>query len=296
MKKLMIMTMICALLLGVFSLSASALDEAPTTVFVTIVTVEENSAKLVLAQKQVTVTDIDGDETLTVNDALYAAHDANYTGGAAAGYASSQTQYGLSLDKLWGVANGGSYGYCVNNVSAMSLADPIQSGDYITAYVYAYGVCDTYAYFDVNTVTGDQWTKVELTLGAVTYDPVTWEPVVEPVAYADLVIDGAVSDYKTNILGKVTLTLEDAGIHVVSARKTGMGLVSPVCVTNVAAAAAPDTDIDLPELPLPDSGTVTTAPTATEKSGCGSVASGAGLLLTALAAGVVIGRRKQDEV
>ncbi|MBP5657968.1 MAG: hypothetical protein J6X52_05545, partial [Clostridia bacterium] len=73
------------------------------------------NGELVLAREAVTLTDADNDGALTINDALYLAHEAKFEGGAAAGYASSTGDYGLSLTKLWGVENGGSYGYFVND-------------------------------------------------------------------------------------------------------------------------------------------------------------------------------------
>ena len=69
---------------------------------------------LELANSEVTVTDIDGDGALTINDALCAAHESYFKGGAAAGYASEMSDYGLMLTKLWGIENGGSYGYYVH--------------------------------------------------------------------------------------------------------------------------------------------------------------------------------------
>ena len=57
-----------------------------------------------LAMEKITVADNDGDGALTINDALYAAHEKAFTGGAAAGYASVQSDWGLSLSKLWGIA------------------------------------------------------------------------------------------------------------------------------------------------------------------------------------------------
>ena len=101
------------------------------------VTISDGTGTLPLAQEKITVTDIDADGALTINDALYIAHEEYYNGGAEAGFASAETEYGLSLNKLWGVENGGSYGYYKNNVSAMSLSDTIADGDYITAYAFS---------------------------------------------------------------------------------------------------------------------------------------------------------------
>ena len=109
----------------VFTVSAS---EAKTDVYVTV-----TNGSPVLIREKVSVTDADGDGRLTVNDALILAHDAKYEGGSAAGYGSSKSEWGLSMTKLWGVENGGSYGYFVNNAPSDSLADEVKNGDSVAA-------------------------------------------------------------------------------------------------------------------------------------------------------------------
>ena len=77
---------------------------AAETVFVSI---SDDQGRLALAHAAVEVNDADGDGAVSLSDALFAAHEAYYDGGAAAGFASSTTDYGISLDRLWGVENGG---------------------------------------------------------------------------------------------------------------------------------------------------------------------------------------------
>ena len=60
-----------------------ALAADGATVYVTIA-----NGSLVMTQEAINVTDADGDGTLTINDALFLAHEAGFSGGAAAGYAS----------------------------------------------------------------------------------------------------------------------------------------------------------------------------------------------------------------
>ncbi len=301
MKKMIALGLLLCIVLSLFSMTAMADDAQSATVYVTVVTLEENTQRIVLAQKAVTVTDADGDGTLTMNDALYLAHEASYAGGAAAGYAFSQGAYGLQLDKLWGIANGGSYGMDLNDRGANGIGDTVADGDYVTAYVYAYGVCDTYAYFDKKTVSGEEGSTVELTLYANTYDMTTWELVSSPVAHAEILVDNVESAYRTDANGKVTITLDNAGEHTVSARKDGMGLVRPVCVTYVSPRAEDSTQsgsngqVTLPELELPETKDDSSAKTE-DDGGCGSVMSGAGLLLTTLAAGFMTVRRRRDEI
>ena len=230
MKKYRIFSLIAAVLIVVISCSTvvSAADEK---VFVTIA-----NGDLVLAYAEVALTDADGDGALTVNDALIAAHDSAFEGGAEAGYTSENTDYGLSMTKLWGVENGGSYGYYVNNASAVSLADPVKSGDHIVAYVYtdtaAYS--DTYSFFDLVSSTDSGLT---LTLSAAGYDE-NWAPITYPIEGATITVNGKASEYKTDAAGKVTVVLDGTGTFVISATSDTVTLVPPVYVVTVEEVEA----------------------------------------------------------
>jgi len=200
-------------------------------VFVTIA-----NGELKLAQQPVTVTDTDGDGALTINDALYAAHETYYEGGAAAGYGSARSDYGLSLTMLWGADNGGSYGYYVNNTSAMSLVDPISEGDLISAFVYTDLIAwsDTYCYFDIATASVAPGEAVTVTLLAAGYDE-SWNPITVPVEGAFITVNG-VSDVVTDAEGKAVVTVTDGGENVISAFSSTQTLVPPVCLVTVKQA------------------------------------------------------------
>ncbi len=201
-----------------------AAEEAAVTVTVSIA----DTTGTVLAGKEVTVTDADGDGALTIHDALYAAHETAYTGGAAAGYETSVTQWGLGITKLWGDASG-SYGYYVNSASAFGLADPIEDGDYVDAFVYAQADwSDVYCFFDKRTAEGE---RVTLTLQQAGYDA-NWNPVTLPVEGAVITVDGVDTAFVTDANGKVTVELA-AGEHVISAKSATLALVPPVCVATV---------------------------------------------------------------
>ena len=88
-----------------------------------------------MAERDVTVKDLDSNGILTYDEALAAAHDAYYEGGAEAGYASEDSQYGLSLKKLWGDTSG-AFGYWLNDTSCNSLSDEVKADDDLTAFVY----------------------------------------------------------------------------------------------------------------------------------------------------------------
>ena len=109
------------------AMPVSADETASADVTVTVA----DTGTLKVVNEPLTVTDTDGDGALTVNDALYLIHEAKFEGGAAAGYATAETQWGLSIAKLWGNENGGSYGITVNNVFSNGIADEITEGNEI---------------------------------------------------------------------------------------------------------------------------------------------------------------------
>ena len=240
-KNLLIFAMVFVMLISVFSIQTFAVGET-TTVYVTI-----SNGSLMLSQESITVTDIDNDGVLTINDALYLAHEKKYDGGVAAGYASAKGQYGLALTKLWGVENGGSYGYYVNNVLAMGLTDTVKSGDYINAFVYTDTsmYSDTYCFFDVNNISVNEGKELTLTLSAAGFDK-NWAPIVIPVADATILIDGAESSFKTDVNGKVTIKIDNAKhSYIISAKSDDSILVSPVCVASIIETTPQTGDIDL---------------------------------------------------
>ena len=223
-----------ALILTVGMGRVAVFADSEVNVFVSIA---DGSGKLVVACEAVKVSDADGDGALTINDALMAAHDKFYEGGAEAGYGSYVGEYGLSMSKLWGEENGGSYGYFVNNASAWSLADPVKEGDSVYAFVYTdlVGWSDAYSWFTDGTVkvnTGDEFT---LTLKSLGYDA-DWNPVEKPVEGAVIYVNGTATDIKTDAEGKAVIKLTDAGKAVISAKSDSMIIAPPVCVATVGAA------------------------------------------------------------
>lgn len=191
------------------------------------VSISNGEGELVMAREAVELSDADGDGALTINDALLIAHDQSFEGGSAEGYLAEDLGYGLSLSKLWGEENGGSYGYYIDNAAAVSLADPVADGSHVKAFVYSdlEAWSDVYCYFDKESVSAGE---VELTLTALTYDA-DWNLVPAAVEGAVITVDGADSGVVTDANGVATLTLEE-GAAVVSAYSDSMTLVPPVCV------------------------------------------------------------------
>ncbi|MGN1345467.1 MAG: hypothetical protein ACI4V1_01670 [Eubacteriales bacterium] len=283
MKKFLSAAITLLLLLGTCgSMVFAAETDAAATVYVTI---SDANGQLVLTQEAITVTDADADGALTINDALYAAHEAKYEGGAAAGYGSGMTDYGLSLNKLWGTENGGSYGYYLNDASAWSLTDPVADGDAINAFVYTdlTAWSDQYCFFNVRNVEGTAGDTITLTLSAAGYDA-EYNPITVPVENAVLTIDGVKTTYTTDANGSVSLSLGEADTYVLSAVSDTMTLVPPTCIVTVKAAPV------VSETTAAE--TVTTAPqTSDSMAGWMTLAVSAAAVLTV----VSVSRKKQNE-
>lgn len=189
------------------------------------VTVADENGEIVARYEKVAYT-----EGMTIDAALSALHADKCEGG----YASAESTYGLSMTKLWGVENGGSYGYYVNNASPISLADTLSENDHVYAFVYTDTTTfsDTYAFFASPTAEVNAGESLALTLSSAGYDA-NWSPVTLPVEGAKIAIDGAATSYVTDADGKVTLTFDKAGTYVITATSDTMTLVPPFVIVTV---------------------------------------------------------------
>ena len=188
--------------------------------------------KIALAMYEVAEADEDGDGAWTVNDVLITVHKEKCEGG----FATDVGSYGLFITKLWGVENGGSYGYYKNNASCWSLTDAVAQGDVVYAFVYsdAATYSDAYSFFD--SVTEDDDGIVTVSVKYVSgYDPETYAPIVSPLEGAVITVDGVDTDAVTDADGKAELTLESAVL--LSARKDGVLLIPPVCRVKITPYA-----------------------------------------------------------
>ena len=237
---------LCIIVAAVVALCAmgiSAAAEASAEVYVTIA-----NGGLMIANDKVTVKDLDGDGKLTIDEALFAAHEAYYKGGAAAGYASEMTDYGLSLTKLWGVQNGGSYGYYVNNASAWSLGDEVKSGDFINAFVYqdTKTFSDRYCYFDHNFSTIGGCLYDYYTLYGVYFDE-NYTAYSAPIADAIITVDGKETKIRTGKDGCVdglSIPFGESGTYIVSAKSENAILVPAALTVHYNANQQPIPGID----------------------------------------------------
>lgn len=228
MKKLISLLTVLALCLSCMTVVVFA-DEAPAAdvnVYVSIC----NAGQLEVAYETVSVTDLDSDGAITIADALAAAHNVFYEGGAEAGFAAENTEYGLSLTKLWGVENGGSYGYYVNNASAWSLGDAVAEGDYVYAYSYQdlETWSDAYTYFDAETAVAGLDAPLTMTLSKVGFDE-NWAPVALPVEGAVVYVDGEATTAVTDAEGKVQVSFTALGDHTVTVKSEAEVITCAVC-------------------------------------------------------------------
>lgn len=224
------LVMICAI--GTIAVSAD-----DVSVFVTIANGE------VVTAEEITVTDVDSDGKLTVNDVLTIIHAEKKEGG----FEAKSGEFGLFITKLWGVETS-SVGYTVNNSPAMSLTDEVKNGDYVAAYIYIDpAFSDKYSYFDSVRLSKKSGEEITLTLSGLGYDE-NWQTVVAPVSGADIYVDGVKTSYKTDENGKATISLSEGGRHIISAKSESLLLIPPVCevtVTDVAPKTGDSTLIAL---------------------------------------------------
>lgn len=234
MKKLIAVFLAVALCLSLGAPAFAAEDTlliapAPGAAGVNVIVTISDAGELVLVQAPVYVTDKDEDGVVTINDALIAAHEQYYEGED--GYVFYISDYGIAIDTLWGVQNGGSYMYYVNDLMPMSLGEAVKEGDSIVAYGFAdleYW-SDTYSFFDKKTADAKYGENVELTLSTP-----DWEGNILPAAGAAIYVDGVDTGVVTDENGKASVPMTKVGACVISAKSDTMTLVPPVCTALVA--------------------------------------------------------------
>ena len=193
-----------------------------------------------------------GKDSYTLDDAFYAAHEEYYDGGAAAGYASGDSELGLSVTKVWGDTSG-KYGYQLN-FGATNVLGPTQAvndGDYIDLCVYEnyYPETESYAKFDAYSKTVVNG-KAELTLYEQCDYGENWELIFGPCAGATVYVNGEPTEIVTDENGKCTVAFEEYGKYIVSAKKTKelydkieettnivTAITAPACVVTAAPMA-----------------------------------------------------------
>ena len=216
--------------------------------------------------REVSVADLNGDGTYTLDEAIRAAHAEYYSGGMG-GYA---TDYGY-VSKLWG-ENASNSGFCKNDaMTGLVGEEPVADGDRLTVYIYhdTVNYSDRYSFFDAERKTVAANEEFTLTLTGRGYDE-TWVLVENPVATAPLgVFDPETGSYSvpdsmkgavvwndvrqkasTGYDGKAVVLFTEPGVYYVTAQAASSGyvgyddqgnsipnyLVPPLCIVTVLSA------------------------------------------------------------
>lgn len=192
-----------------------------------------NKGELVMAAEKIVATDRNDDGKINIDEALYAAHEKNYEGGAKAGYSTYTSDYGLSLGTLWGDASG-SFGYYLNNTSAWSIGDEVSADSHVYAFIYkdTTAFSDSYSFFNIRNAEVGENGLLTLVLNGSGFDE-NWNSVTLPVSGATITIDGVATAYVTDAEGKVTVKLKKTGENIISATSKTATLVPPVCLVKV---------------------------------------------------------------
>ncbi|MBQ2777354.1 MAG: DUF4430 domain-containing protein [Peptococcaceae bacterium] len=244
-KKAIAVLLLVAMLFSIMPTAVFAEENSssasPITAYVTIV----KDGKFVTGKDSITVahlalkvTDENKNGFIDIDDVLYAAHEAYYPDDVEDGYTSEEGQWGLSITKLWGDTSG-SFGYCVNNASASSLADQVKNGDHVVAYVYKDQTewSDVYSYFDKHQITTNS--ALTLSLLMSDYDE-NYNPITKPIKGATITVDGVSKEDITDKDGKVILSFTENRTYMISATTESMILVPPICVVTFDENYVPD--------------------------------------------------------
>ena len=234
----------------------ASLTIQPVTTINVFVTISDKG-EVKVANEAIEVADLDADGNIDADEVLIAVHNAKYEGGAAAGYATELASWGdYAITKLWGVVNGGGYGYYNNNQSMYSLSANVNDGDHFTAFIYGdlVGWTDTYSAFDSFDYEAEE--TLTVTLNKYVYDYDSGATVAVPHAgadvklYAEDLTEVSSADYKAadNGDGTYTLTFYKTGDFKLIGSDEAVPLVPAVSdVTVTVAVEKTDVTVTLPE-------------------------------------------------
>ena len=183
--------------------------------------------------KKINVSDKNSNVAIDIDDAFITVHE---EAGFSDGYATIEADWGKAVSKLWGIENGGAYGYYVNNVFAMGPNDPLEDGDYLSAFVYkdVTSYSDTYTYFDKENVElKHDNTTLELTLSKSDYTSSTGCAPVNDATITTLEDETITATPDEN--GNVSLTFEAGKTYTVVARNDEKNYVPAFCKVTVEA-------------------------------------------------------------
>ncbi|MCD7859937.1 MAG: PQQ-binding-like beta-propeller repeat protein, partial [Firmicutes bacterium] len=233
------------MLLSILPATAWAEETETISVYMTVFNAGEfalSNDGQAMYQMPVTVTDLDGDGTFTLDEALQAAHAAY---NSADGYDST----GGWVSKLWGVETYSTGFYRNDVITDTVTTEYISDGDKITAYIYADTTAwsDRYSFFADSSAYCEIGSSVTLTLKCWSYDA-SWNLVESAVENATVGVynieTGAYTElnggaYKTDANGSVTISFTEAGTYYLTAKAAdGDAPLVPAVCTVIAANAA----------------------------------------------------------
>ncbi len=194
----------------------------------TYISIVDEKGEFVLAREPISVSDMDNDRLLTVNDALLTAHDLFCKDG----YAVDKNHGNPQITKLWGIADR-AYGCYIDDGLVYRLDEMLSNENHIQAVIYAKDTTDAFTYFSKDTLTFENGKEtVTLYMYEMTEDG---NYMTKPLSGAEITVNGEKIGVKTDKNGKFTLTLSDLEAdknNVISAQASKMTIVPPVLTYN----------------------------------------------------------------
>lgn len=194
-----------------------------------------------MAEREVTVKDLNSDGVLTFDEALVAAH-AEYN--SADGYVS-----GSYVTKLWGVESSNVLSF-TNDKGLLSgvQSDTVKDGDRLVASINADDeyYADWYSFFDrtsVSVKTGESFTlALKGHLGMAYTEETMADKALSGISVGTLAADGtftAIEGKTTDENGTVTLSFDEAGTYIISASGTVKDTVTNWNLMNMSTTDNP---------------------------------------------------------
>lgn len=239
MKK--ITAIILCLVMLLTDMNVFATENESVTVFVTVSMHGEFVKDVdnnILVQAPVT---LEGSESYDLNNVFLAFHNRYYDGGTDAGYESQEGEYGAYITKFWGDESE-KFSYQINNGEEIvyGLTHPVENGDFIDFSINEsyYPDNENYTCFE-NTNINTTEREVTLTLKSAAYDE-NFNMYFVPCDGAIILIDGVETAYTTDENGETTVTFDESGTYIISAKKekevlenTVTAITIPHCVVTV---------------------------------------------------------------
>jgi len=239
--------MLCSLApISAFGESVSAED---AVIYLTInkqgILASDNDGAI-MANREITVKDLDANGILSVEEAVLAAHKAH----------NSEDGYGINdgfVSKLWGMETMGNCLFFLNHsgISSGICEATITDGDYLVASINADNTyyADWYTFFDIPSKTVAPNEAVTLTLKGhlgMAYLPEDLEDVAIPDVSVGVWENGSFTPIEgkvTDETGAVTLSFPNPGVYHITASGTAKDTVTVDWITGETAA------VDCPIIP-----------------------------------------------